>query len=134
MLPRSCAHLMLIVSMHIISLCGLIYNCILSHTVNFNHNMSINVFTDKEISLLFDMFVTKLHERPDGCWCRIKLGHLVFLANGPTSVWTWMEWCAFKLKTKQYVISHTKLELNCTCFKFTSYLFRVDLSEDIFRF
>ena len=102
---------MLIVSMHIISLCGLIYNCILSHNVNFNHNMSINVSTDKEISLLFDMFVTKLHERSDGCWCRVKLGHLVFLANGPTSVWTWMEWCAFKLKTKRYAISNTKLKL-----------------------
>ena len=101
--------LVLTVSVHTVSFYGLIHNCILSHFVNFNHNMSINIFTDKEISLLFDMFVTEFHERSNGCWCRVELGDLVFLANGPTSVWTRMEWCAFKLKTKRYVISHTKL-------------------------
>ena len=46
--------------------------------------------------LLGDRIISKLHEHPDGCWCRVDLGHLVFVHYAPQAPFIWV--CGDPLK------------------------------------
>lgn len=46
--------------------------------------------------MLGDRIISKLHEHPDCCWCRVELGHLVFVHNAPQAAFIWV--CGDPLK------------------------------------
>ena len=77
---------------------------IITHLHNFKHQSAPPYIPDFEVKVgyhfysLFDKFIPKFHERPDGSGCGVELGHFVLVYDGPEPTCIWVEGCALKLQ------------------------------------